>query len=115
MRTFQFDLYEAILFKRRAKSVKRSAPYKLMKHVKRASERKLFVSNPGSISCKAVFIYVFTSKFVLLSTVFFFALSGKLFCSHLVIFCDHFFSQRATVASKIVNTQLVHFPYKVKL
>ena len=53
MRTFQFDLYEAIIWKGGKNQWSAVHPVSWMKEPVR---EKLFVNNPGSISYKAVFI-----------------------------------------------------------
>ena len=53
MRTFQFHMYEAIVWKGAKHQWSAVHPVNWMKE--RARE-KVFANNPGSISCKAVFI-----------------------------------------------------------
>ena len=57
-RTFQFDLYEAIIWKGAKNQWSAVHPVSWMKHVKSASKREknLFVKNPSSISRKTVLI-----------------------------------------------------------
>ena len=55
MRTFQFDLYQAIA-RKREKSVKRCASCQLNETREEGEQEKNFVNSPGPISFKAVFI-----------------------------------------------------------
>ena len=67
--------------------------------------------------CTDFQVNIFRTLYFLVELSFFFPLSGTFFCIQWVkvVFCTHFFlAVTETVASKIVNTMLVHFPYKVK-